>query len=165
MQSEGVIVEVLDDTGAPAAPGELGRVVVTALHNLSMPLIRYDIGDLGELGPPCDCGRGLPVLRRVVGRSRGLFTLPSGERRWPLVGFARFREVAPAIRQFQIIQETRDLITARFTVDAPLTAGEESALTEIIRAALRHPFTVRFEYPAVIAREKNGKLHDVWSRV
>ena len=165
VQSEGVIVEVLDDTGAPAAPGELGRVVVTALHNLSMPLIRYDIGDLGELGPPCDCGRGLPVLRRVVGRSRGLFTLPSGERRWPLVGFARFREVAPAIRQFQIVQETRNLITARFTVDAPLTADEEGALTEVIRAALRHPFAVRFECPAVIAREKNGKLHDVWSRV
>lgn len=165
VQSESVIVEVLDDAGNPCPEGQIGRIVITALHNLMTPLIRYDIGDLGELGPPCDCGRGLPVLRRVVGRSRGLFTLPSGERRWPLVGFARFREVSPAIRQFQIVQETLDLVTARFAVDAPLGPAEEARLTAILRAALRHPFQIRFEYPREIPREKNGKHRDVWSKV
>lgn len=165
VQSEGVWVEVLDDAGNPCSEGQLGRIVVTALQNLSMPLIRYDIGDLGELGPRCDCGRGLPVLRRVVGRSRGLFTLPSGERRWPLVGANRFRSLVPQIRQFQIVQETTSRVTARFVVDSPLTGEQESSLRALLQASLHHPMEIDFEYPAVIPREKNGKYLDVWSKV
>jgi hypothetical protein len=63
--------------------GEVGRVVITTLQNFAMPLIRYDIGDYAEVGPPCSCGRGLPVLRRILGRKRNMFILPSGQRRWP----------------------------------------------------------------------------------
>jgi phenylacetate-CoA ligase len=54
--------------------------VVTPLHNFAMPLIRYAIGDYAEAGPPCACGRGLPVLARILGRARNLLTLPHGER-------------------------------------------------------------------------------------
>jgi phenylacetate-CoA ligase len=165
VQSENVLLEVLDDAGDPCPPGVVGRLVVTTLHNLAMPLIRYDLGDLGELGPPCDCGRGLPVLARVLGRTRNLVTLPSGEKRWPLLGFPAFREVAPAVRQFQIIQESLTQITARFTVDAPLSGEEEARLCEVLRGALRHPFDVRFEYPAVLPREKSGKYFEFKSRL
>jgi phenylacetate-CoA ligase len=165
VQCENVLLEVLDDAGVPCPPGVVGRLVVTALHNLATPLIRYDLGDLGELGPPCDCGRGLPVLARIVGRTRHLVTLPSGERWWPRVGFGAFREVAPAVRQYQIIQESLTELTARFTVDAPLSAEEEAGLTAVIRRSLRHPFAVRFEYPAVLAREKSGKYFEFKSRL
>jgi phenylacetate-CoA ligase len=69
VQAENVLVEVLNEKGKPCAPGETGRVVVTDLHNFAMPVIRYDIGDYAEVGEPCPCGRGLPVLRRLVGRA------------------------------------------------------------------------------------------------
>ncbi len=69
-QAEGVFVEVLDDAGAPCTPGDVGRVVVTPLHNFSMPLIRYDTGDFAEVGAPCESGRGLPVLKRIIGPSK-----------------------------------------------------------------------------------------------
>jgi phenylacetate-CoA ligase len=65
VQSEVALVEVLDETGRPCTPGQIGRVIVTPLHNFAMPLIRYEIGDYSEVGPPCACGRGLPVLTRV----------------------------------------------------------------------------------------------------
>lgn len=158
VQSESVMVEVLRDSGVPCAPGEVGRVVVTPLHNLAMPLIRYDIGDLAEAGSACDCGRGLPVLTRVIGRIRHMLTLPSGERRWPLLGYALYRDVAPQIRQYQIIQESFTDVLARFVVDSPLSAEQEARLAEILRGALHHPFRVRFEYPASIPREKGGKF-------
>ncbi len=77
VQSESVLVELLDAQGKPCAPGELGRIVVTTLHNFAMPLVRYDTGDLGEAGEPCACGRGLPVLRRIVQRTRDV---PAAER-------------------------------------------------------------------------------------
>ena len=72
VQAESVLVEILDERGAPAPPGETGRVVVTDLHNFAMPLVRYEIGDYAEVGEPCACGRGLPVLRRIVGRVRNM---------------------------------------------------------------------------------------------
>ena len=68
VQSESVLVEVLDEQGKACAPGAVGRIVITTLQNFAMPLIRYDIGDLAELGAPCPCGRGLPVIRRFAGR-------------------------------------------------------------------------------------------------
>ena len=60
VQSENVLVEILRDDGAPCAAGEIGRVVVTTLHNFAMPLIRYELRDYAEAGGPCPCGRGLP---------------------------------------------------------------------------------------------------------
>ena len=68
VQSEAVLLEVLDAAGQPCAPGTPGRVVVTPLHNFSMPLLRYALGDLAAWGPPCPCGRGLPVLSRIPAR-------------------------------------------------------------------------------------------------
>ena len=76
-------MEVLDNHGRPCKEGETGRVVLTDLHNFTMPLIRYEIGDYAEVGPPCACGRGLPVLARILGRSRNMLTLPAGDRIWP----------------------------------------------------------------------------------
>jgi len=72
VQSECVLVEVLDGQGRGCAPGGFGRVVITTLHNYAMPLVRYETGDFAEVGDPCPCGRGLPVLRRVVGRPRNM---------------------------------------------------------------------------------------------
>ncbi len=63
---EAAAVEILDDRGEPCTAGELGRMVVTPLHNLAMPLLRYEIGDRAAPGAACECGRTLPVLARIV---------------------------------------------------------------------------------------------------
>ena len=65
---ENLILEVLHPEGSACAPGEVGHVVVTDLHNYATPIIRSDIGDLAEPGPPCPSGRGLMTLKRIVGR-------------------------------------------------------------------------------------------------
>ena len=68
VQSENVLLEVVDDVGQPCGPGEVGRVLITSLNNFATPLIRYELGDYAEVGAPCPCGRGLPVLKRIMGR-------------------------------------------------------------------------------------------------
>ncbi len=65
LQSEVCFVEILKEDGRPCGPGETGRIVATPLHNFAMPLLRYAVGDFAEVGPPCPCGRGLPVVRRI----------------------------------------------------------------------------------------------------
>ena len=159
LQSESLRVEVLDEAGKPCAPGEVGRIVASSLHNFAMPLLRYDMRDYAEVGPPCPCGRGLPTLARVLGRKRNMLVLPNGERRWPLTGFMKYREIAP-IRQYQIVQKDLENIEARLVVDRPLDARQEQALAEVIRRFLGHPFRVSFAYLEAFPPHPGGKFED-----
>jgi phenylacetate-CoA ligase len=160
VMSETVIVEILNDEGAPCREGQAGRVVVTDLHNFATPLIRYDIGDYAEPGPPCPCGRGLPTLKRILGRERNLILMPDGTRHWPLVGYARYRELAPII-QFQLVQEDRDTVTVRLVTERSLNSGEEDALRAHIQASLGFAFSLRFVYfDGRIPRGPTGKFEE-----
>lgn len=135
VMGENLIVEVLRDDGEPCRPGEVGRIVVTDLHNFATPLIRYDIRDYAEVGEPCPCGRGLATLTRIFGRYRNMLKTPEGGTRWPLTGFHGFRDVVP-VRQYRFVQKERDLVEATLVVDEPLLAGQREALERVIRDAL-----------------------------
>jgi phenylacetate-CoA ligase len=163
--AENLIVEVLNEEGQACEPNQTGRVVVTDLHNFATPLIRYNIGDYAEVGGVCPCGRGLPTLARVLGRERNLIFLPDGTRRWPLVGFAKFRDVAP-IHQFQFIQHEREMIEVRLQSATELTSQQESALTEVINQSLGFPFRLKFAYfPEGIPRSAGGKFEEFVCKV
>jgi phenylacetate-CoA ligase len=163
VQSEVTCVEVVDEEGAPCPPGQTGRVIATPLHNFAQPLIRYESGDVAEVGRLCPCGRGLPVLNRVVGRQRNLITLPSGERFWPLFSSA-WRGV-DAIHQIQIVQHDLEHVEARIVGPRPLTADEEATFTAKLHELFRHPFRVSFEYRERIDRTQQRKFEDFVSRI
>ena len=159
-----MMVEVLDEAGDPTPPGEIGRVVVTGLHNFAMPLIRYEIRDFAEPGGPCPCGRSLPTLKRVVGRLRNTLILPNGDKRWPLTGFHGFRGIAP-IRQYQLVQKSLERIDVRYVVDRPLTAAEEDQLRVVIIKSLGHPFELHFQYFDKLTKTSGGKFEEFISEV
>ncbi|MGN6515518.1 MAG: phenylacetate--CoA ligase family protein [Rhizomicrobium sp.] len=145
VMAENLIVELVDAGGREVGEGETGRIVITDLHNYATPLIRYDIGDYATAGPSCSCGRGLPTLTRILGRERNLILMPDGSRHWPLVGFHKFRAIAPVV-QYQMVQEERERIELRLVVERPLTADEERALIAHVQASLGHAFAVRLTY-------------------
>jgi phenylacetate-CoA ligase len=158
--AESLIVEVLDEQDVSCAPGEVGRVVVSDLHNFATPLIRYDLGDYAEVAEACTCGRGLPALKRIVGRRRNMVRLPDGRVSWPLVGFARYRDIAP-VRQYQLVQREREAIEVRMVVDVPLTPDQERQLGVVIREALGFVFSLQFTYfPDQIPRGPGGKFEE-----
>ncbi|HEY8775339.1 MAG TPA: hypothetical protein VIM33_02540 [Gaiellaceae bacterium] len=79
VNAEAYVVEVLRDR-RPALAGELGRVVITDLRGRTMPLLRYDTGDLALAAEaPCECGRPLPLLGRMEGRADGALVRSDGE--------------------------------------------------------------------------------------
>ena len=163
VQSEGLRIEVVDQDGAPCAPGETGRVLVTPLHNLAMPLIRYDIGDAAEVGPPCPCGRGLPVLTRILGRRQNMLRLPGGERRWPLLSsgdLAALREAVPPLRQYRIIQQALDHLHLALAVARPMTAKEVAAASAWVSRKFGTGFRVTVEGMAELPRSAAGKSED-----
>ena len=139
-------------------------MVVTGLHNFAMPLIRYEIRDYAEPGELCPCGRGLPTLRRVVGRLRNMLVLPNGDKRWPLTGFRDFRDIAP-IRQYQLVQKSLERIEVRYVVDRPLTAQEEDKLSAVIQDSLGHPFEVYFRYFDKMPMTAGGKFEEFISEI
>jgi len=124
VQSEHVLVEVLDEQGQPCREGEIGQVVVTDLHNFAMPLIRYALRDWAEVGPACSCGRGLPTLRRVVGRTRNMAMSPEGKPFWPVLDTKQILNAIPHLRQYQFEQTAENAITARL-VCAPAPSPEQ----------------------------------------
>ena len=165
IQSESLIVEVLDDAGLPCKPGEIGQIVITDLHNFATPLIRYAIRDYAEVGPACPCGRGLPTLSHIMGRRRNMVVFPDGRKHWPLLGAYHFREVAD-IRQYQAIQHTPQDVEIRLRVDATLTSAQESKLTALIHQALGHPFPLRFNYfDQELPKTRGGKFEEFVSLV
>lgn len=163
--AETVVVEVVDVDGRPCQPGEIGRVLVTDLTNFATPVIRYDIGDYAEVGGPASCGRGLPTLRRIVGRDRNLMVMPDGTRRWPLTGYHRYPEVGP-ILQFQFIQVDRNTIEVHLVTGRPFDSSDERAFRDIVIEALGHPFKLLLHYhEGALSRGPNGKFEDFVCRV
>lgn len=81
LNAEQMVVEILRD-GAPAAPGELGEVVVTHFHTEIMPFIRYATGDVvRRTGPEADrmAPAGLPIFGQPQGRTSDILATTGGE--------------------------------------------------------------------------------------
>jgi phenylacetate-CoA ligase len=109
VNAEHCVVEIVDERNQPAKPGEFGRVLITALTNVVMPLIRYDTGDMAEAQTgECACGRTLPGFGRVLGRFRAMRNTPDGtSRRVNLVLEtlqAQPLELLLALREYQLHQ-------------------------------------------------------------
>ena len=159
VQAESVLLEVIDDSGVPCLPGETGRVVVTPLMNFAMPLLRYEIGDYATVGGASPCGRGLPVLERILGRVRNMLVRPDGSKIWPAFGTKTLMKVAP-VRQYQFVQQRRDLVEARIVLWRPASAAEEAALIQHIRDNLPEGIAVELRLVDDIPRSEGGKYED-----
>lgn len=164
IQSESSIVEIINVHGNPCAEGEIGRVVVTPLHNFAMPLIRYEPGDYAEVGASCSCGRGLPTIRRIWGRSRNALRLPGGKMRWPVLGTTELLDVAP-VRKFQVIQKSLTEIEVSLAVYRRLNSREIEDLRAHFTRNLGHDFVVRFNLVDDIPMGAGGKFEDFVSEV
>ncbi|MGH8758377.1 MAG: phenylacetate--CoA ligase family protein [Burkholderiales bacterium] len=140
LQSENLLVEVLNARGEACQEDEVGRVVVTDLHNFAMPLIRYALRDWAERGPTCPCGRGLPTLRRVLGRTRNMAFSPDGKQFWPVLGLHRFRQAIPDLRQYQLLQTENDAITVNLVCRPPPSAQQLQMLQEVLEEAMGYAY-------------------------
>lgn len=159
---ENLIVEVLvteaDGTSRPANVGERGEVVITDLHNFGMPFIRYKNGDVAIAGPAtrCSCGRTLPRLASVDGRTADTLRDAEGSAVTGLVFNVLFTALASAVRQFQVVQHKDRSVTLRVV---PGEAFNEAVLEETRRECRRFlkGVEVRIEKVQEIALTAAGK--------
>lgn len=166
VMSENVLLEILDEENRPCPEGLPGRVVITSLNNFLTPLIRYDIGDYAEFGPPCPCGRGLPVIAHIHGRRRNRVILPGGRTGFPKLG--EFTFVASenlGIRQFRCIQKSLEEVELQLVADRRPDEAEQASIAKVLTSHLGHPFRVTFSFPERIAPGANGKHETFVSQI
>ncbi len=109
--AEDIIVEIVNPDGEILPLGESGEIVVTHLATEDFPFIRYRTGDIGILDTNiCSCGRGLPMLQEIQGRSTDFLTAQDGTIMHGLALVYILRDL-PQISAFKIVQESLDLTT------------------------------------------------------
>lgn len=128
---ENAVLEVLAEDG-PAKPGTPGRIVATQLGNDAMPLVRYELGDVGVAAPDgatCTCGRTLPMLERVEGRIPDLVVAPSGAFLVTHFFVVLFKDIQE-IGRYQVVQKAADRIRVRLV---PRPDADRAAIEERVR--------------------------------
>jgi phenylacetate-CoA ligase len=159
--SEHCIVEIVDEEGHPVPPGETGLVALTNLDNEATPFVRYVNGDMASLLPdPCPCGRNLPLMSAVTGRTADMIIGLNGNRVHGeffthLLNESRWTETLP-VRAFQVVQTDRDRLEFR------IVAGRSPKDTEVQQLIGRMQeylglMTIELQCVERIDRSRSGK--------
>ena len=157
LNNTGYVFELLKlDSDEPAGYGELGRIVVTDLHQRAFPVIRYDTGDTGIFSP-MGPDSPLPHLEKIYGRKLDLVFDSEGKPIHPM-SFNRILKNLPSIRQWQFAQMTETSYELRLIVSPEFA---ESSCVEEIRSFLGERADLKFVYVDEIPRLKNGKFRSV----
>jgi phenylacetate-CoA ligase len=156
---DNVILEFLKD-GRPARPGEKGEVVVTGLHCLSMPFIRYQLGDVATRGPDtCRCGAPFASLQDIEGRKHDYFRMPDGTYLHPDRLVVPIMEAeAPWFDRYRLLQIQTDRILLQIQ---PLRKPGPEQLASVNTIARQHlPDEVHFSLELVdqLEVEPGGKF-------
>jgi phenylacetate-CoA ligase len=167
VNTELVVWEIVHEDGTPAPPGEVGRVVLTDLHNYVMPFIRYDTGDLAVASRSgCACGRGFPLVGPIEGRSAEQLITPSGQRLSPLILGAYLKlgkdpfqhdDHLEAIRHYQLVEEAPGRVRFLVVPDRDFNPERKEKLREDMARLLGEGTTVTVETVDRIPPESSGK--------
>jgi phenylacetate-CoA ligase len=159
---EHCVVEILDDEGAPVAPGQPGRVVLTNLDNEAFPFIRYVCGDVASwVGETCPCGRNLPLLSGITGRIADTIYGVNGNRVWGWFFAAVMMQTglsaALGVKEFVFVQTGRDRLRLDLASDREPTPQEMESLCSRIREYLG-PMQIDSRRVTQVDRGRSGKL-------
>jgi phenylacetate-CoA ligase len=156
----------VDERGRDIAAGERGRVVVTGLYNYAMPFIRYELGDVAVAGSgPCRCGRSLPVITRIDGRTRNAFMFRDGTRMWPRTSMIRAIHPYVPFRRFQMVQVDFEKIEFRYIADGSGRAPDVAALNDYARRIIHPSVEVSAVEIDTLTPGPSGKFEEFISHV
>ena len=164
--AEDIIVEIVDEQGQPLPHGEAGEVVITHLYSTGFPFVRYRNGDVAVLDDrQCPCGRGLPLLKEVRGRTNDVLLAENGAVVHD-VAIAMVLRDMPGVNGFKVIQETLQHCRLQLVTDSRYRAETaEAMLRETFRTRLGQGVRLDISYVAAIEAEKSGKYRYVVSKV
>ncbi len=153
---EHVIMEAVDEAGQ-AVWDRPGRLLVTDLDNRAMPLIRYELGDVGTLSRGrCGCGRSLLVLQALEGRRQDALRNEAGDRLGATFFAGRFRDLRH-LGRFQLVQEDARSVEILHEGEGAPAAAEAKEVAEEIRRRLGDEMQIRIRRVDQIPLTARGK--------
>jgi phenylacetate-CoA ligase len=163
VSAEDIIVEIVNDAGEVLPLGVAGEIVVTHLATRDFPFIRYRTGDIGVLGGGrCSCGRGLPVLKEIQGRSTDFVVAADGTVMHGLSLIYILRDLV-GVKSFKVIQETRQQTRVLLVTDADFMRSTLEQVVSEFRQRLGACVDVQVEIVDSIPAEKSGKFRYIVS--
>ena len=166
INSDCVFVELLDDTGKYCSPGQPGRIVVTDLKNKAMPIIRYEVGDMGVWAvDKCSCGRTLPLLSKIEGRVADYVLTRNGDYISGISLTENFAVKIPGVSQLQIIQEKVDYFTFNIVKDKDFDKNSTDTLQQLVKKYFGDGVDYKCVYLDRIPQERSGKYRFCISKV
>jgi phenylacetate-CoA ligase len=166
INAEHVLVESLTENGEIAKEGQRGELIITDLDNYAFPFIRYRIDDIGVLSTrTCSCGRGLPILERVEGRSFDITVGTNGRYLGGTFWTLLLRTAIDGILQFQIIQEKWGEIIINLIVGSRFTESQKKRLIQLIHEHCGEDMMIQINLVSNIPLTKSGKHRFIISKV
>ena len=156
VNAETTLLEIVDDNGRCCPTGTPGRVVLTPLFSTAQPLIRYDQGDTAIAGEPCGCGRTLPVLSRIIGRTSHLFRLPDGRR--TSLSVPPYLKKPLGTETWQLAQVAPLSFEVRYVEYLPVEPDAQDNIVKNMREQLGNGVKVRFVKLAEVPSTASGKF-------
>lgn len=161
----GVYVELLQlNSDAPAVVGDLGRVVVTDLHNFGTALIRYEIGDLAVMMPEderCPCGSTFKRFSNILGRDRDVLRDAAGTPRPGYLFVEALTDSPLSGLQMQLEQISSSELVLRIRAEEAEVNPERLAATLQSVKRLMPGFEIAACFVSAIPRDPSGKYRYV----
>ncbi|MDA8092639.1 MAG: AMP-binding protein [Betaproteobacteria bacterium] len=164
--AEDVVVEIVDAQGHPVPAGQSGEIVVTHMGSGDFPFIRYRTGDVGALArKSCPCGRGLPLLEKIEGRTTDFIVAADGT---VIHGLALIYTVRalPGVKAFKIVQEDVEHVRVLLMAERDFAWGPgREAIVRDFQRRLGPATRVEVEPVDALPAERSGKYRYVVSHV
>lgn len=163
--AEDIIVETLDAQGQPTAPGVAGEVTVTHLATRDYPFIRYRTGDVAVLDDRrCSCGRGLPLVREIQGRTNDFLIATDGTP-IPCGAFTYLVRELSGVDSFKVVQETLGHTRVTLATGAGFDPASADKLISGFRRRLGSEVRIDVDLVDEIKAENSGKFRYIISKV
>jgi len=163
--AEDIIVEIVDQAGEVLPFGQVGEIVITHLATKDFPFIRYRTGDIAVLDEKnCKCGRGLPLIKEIQGRSTDFIIAADGTVMHGLSLIYVIRDIQ-GVENFKITQESICLTRVELVVSSGFSETNVAVIRNGISQRLGEDVKVDVELVENIASEVSGKFRYVISHV
>lgn len=163
LSAEDIVVETVDSQGQAVAAGQAGEIVVTHLATADFPFVRYRTGDIGVLDDqPCRCGRGLPLLRDLQGRSTDFVVAADGTVMHGLALIYVIRNL-DGVDGFKVTQETRSLTRVELVAQPGFDSRQVDLIVQGFKKRLGADVEVRVDMVEAIKPERSGKYRYIVS--
>lgn len=160
------IMEIVDENGNQLGADKEGEILATSLHNYAMPFIRYDTSDLGIVSDKkCVCGRELPLLKKIVGRTTDILEFPDNMVVSGAAVVDMFKYFSDKIREYQVVQKKQNEILIRIVKDTAYSKNDSELIIKAFQGHVGTNIEINIEFVDRIETTKAGKWNFIIKEV